>query len=444
MITDVNINKQTAIALEQQQEFNYRDCWYPICFVQDLPADRPYSFSLYDELFVAFKNKDGFVCLIDRCPHRAAKLSDGQIIDGKIECLYHGWQFGSNGECLHIPQLPADTKIPLNACVKSFPVVERQGIIWMWAGVAEAAECDRIPTIAELDKPGCVSSDYMRDLPYDQSYFIENVIDPAHVHISHDGILGKREYARPLEIEAIAISAEGIYSRVRGMGQSSTRSSNLDFIAPNLVLYTFKIEQRGWFGGTALYSIPLGKDRCRILLRNYGNFLTWKVKLTPRWLDHIMVRNKILEGDLQLVVGQKKQIQRLGKNLKELFLPLKTSDTLVLEYRKWLDKFGSSLPYYQGYSTSKNMDSSGENSSQSPLDRFSQHTLLCSSCNRTYHIANLLKFSLVGIAIALAALAIVTESGTKIVAVSASLLAVVLAAMAQKLKTQFERSYTRH
>ena len=445
MIADVNFNKQNAIASEQQQEFNYRHCWYPICFVKDFPADCPYSFSLYNEPFVAFRNKDGkVVCLIDRCPHRAAKLSDGQIIDGKIECLYHGWQFGSDGECLHIPQLAADAKIPLNACVKSFLVVERQGIIWMWAGVAEAADEKRIPTIAELDKPGFVSSDYIRDLPYDQSYFIENVIDPAHVHISHDGILGKREYARPLEIEAIANSAAGIHSRIRGMGKSDTSWSNLDFIAPNLVIYTFKIEQRGWFGGTALYSIPLGKDRCRILLRNYGNFLTWKIKLTPRWLDHIMVRNKILEGDLQLVVGQKKQIQRLGKNLKELFLPLKTSDTLVLEYRKWLDKFGSSLPYYQGYSTSKNVGSAENSCQSSPLDRFSQHTQICSSCNRAYQVTNQLKSFLIGVAIALAALAIVTESDTKIVAVSASLLAVVLAAMAQKVKTQFERSYTRH
>ena len=358
--------------------------------------------------------------------------------------MYHGWQFGSDGECLHIPQLAAEAKIPLNACVKSFLVVERQSIIWMWAGVAEAADEKRIPTIAELDKPGFVSSDYIRDLPYDQSYFIENVIDPAHVHISHDGILGKREYARPLEIEAIANSEEGIHSRIRGMGKSGTSWSNLDFIAPNLVIYTFKIEQRGWFGGTALYSIPLGKDRCRILLRNYGNFLTWKIKLTPRWLDHIMVRNKILEGDLQLVVGQKKQIQRLGKNLKELFLPLKTSDTLVLEYRKWLDKFGSSLPYYQGYSTSKNVGSAENSCQSSPLDRFSQHTQICSSCNRAYQVTNQLKSFLIGVAIALAALAIVTESDTKIVAVSASLLAVVLAAMAQKVKTQFERSYTRH
>ncbi len=60
----------------------------------------------------------------------------------------------------------------------------------------------------------------------------------------------------------------------------------------------------------------------------------------PPWLNHILIRNKILEGDLQLVVEQKAQIERLKKNLKEVYLPLKTSDTLVVEYRKWLDKFG--------------------------------------------------------------------------------------------------------
>jgi len=95
---------------------------------------------LYEETFVLFKNQDGknetrknqdgqFVCLTDRCPHRAARLSNGQIIEGRIECLYHGWQFGTDGQCLHIPQLPEDTKIPVNACVPSFKVVERQGII---------------------------------------------------------------------------------------------------------------------------------------------------------------------------------------------------------------------------------------------------------------------------------------------------------------------------
>ena len=77
---DMNIEgqaKQTALKSDQEQEFNFRHCWYPVCFLQDLSTERPYSFSLYDEPFVLFKNQAGqLICLTDRCPHRAARLSD--------------------------------------------------------------------------------------------------------------------------------------------------------------------------------------------------------------------------------------------------------------------------------------------------------------------------------------------------------------------------------
>jgi phenylpropionate dioxygenase-like ring-hydroxylating dioxygenase large terminal subunit len=36
---------------------------------------------------------------------RLAKLSEGQIVDGKLECLYHGWQFDGDGKCVKIPQV---------------------------------------------------------------------------------------------------------------------------------------------------------------------------------------------------------------------------------------------------------------------------------------------------------------------------------------------------
>ncbi|MEH2358519.1 aromatic ring-hydroxylating dioxygenase subunit alpha [Nostoc sp.] len=437
----------TLETLEEKQEFNWRQCWYPVAFVKDLPANRPYSFSLYDEPLVLFKDQNGqFICLTDRCPHRAARLSDGQIIDGKIECLYHGWQFGDNGQCLHIPQLPTDAKIPVNACVSSFKVLELQGIIWMWAGEAETAIDELIPSLPDWEKPECFSLDYVRDLPYDQSYFIENVIDPAHVPISHDGLLGSRKDAQALEIEVIDSNIQGIKGRWRGTRTPNRPWISLDFIAPNLILYKgVGNEQQGKFGGTALYSIPLGKDRCRILLRNYGNFFPPKIKLMPRWLDHILIRNKILEGDLQLVVEQKAQIERLGQNLKEVYLPLKTSDTLVVEYRKWLDEFGSSLPFYQGYSTSKNVGSSEFAQKLITLDRFSQHTFLCSSCNRAYQVTNTVKQSCIGVAIALAFVAILADdSRIRIAAISVSIVAVVMSAIAQTLKTHFVRSYTRH
>jgi len=438
----------TLPILEADQTFNWKNCWYPVAFLQDLPKDRPYSFSLYDEPLVLFRNQEGkLVCLIDRCPHRAAKLSDGQIIDGKIECLYHGWQFGSEGQCLHIPQLSAEVKIPSNACVKSFIVVERQGIAWVWPGEPEAADLDCIPTVDILNNPEVFSADYMGDMPYDQSYLVENILDPAHVFISHDrteaGV--RREDAQPLEMEVIESSVAGIRGRYRGKRKPDELWQQLDFLAPNLVHYQFSFGKPSLFFGLAIYSIPIGVSRCRIFIRRYSNFLTWQLKRKPRWLEHLR-QSKVLEEDLPQILGQQAEIERLGQSLKKVYLPLKTSDLLAIEYRKWLDKFGQSLPFYEGYSTSKRAESNGEcNHKPVSLDRLERHTLICSSCNRAYQVTNRLKQTLVGVAIGMAALAIVTDGfWHKIGAVSASLLAVVLAVVAQKVKTKFERSYTRH
>ncbi|HAA26949.1 MAG TPA: (2Fe-2S)-binding protein [Cyanobacteria bacterium UBA8553] len=438
----------TLPQLEQEQEFNWRHCWYPVAFVQDLPKNRPYSFCLYDEPFVFFTNQEGkLTCLTDRCPHRAAKLSDGQIIDGKIECLYHGWQFGSEGECLHIPQLPADAKIPVNSCVQSFTVSEHQGIVWVWPGEPQAANEEYIPTLAALDKPGFVHTDFMLDLPYDQTYFVENVMDPAHVSVSHHGTRGggNRKNAKPLDMEVLESSKALIRGRWRQTEKPDDVWKHIDLFAPNLVLNTAEFKDRGWSFGLALYSIPLGKGRCRLLARGYRNFFTWTAKLKPRWLEHWNT-NKILEQDLPIIVGQQAQIERLGESLKDLYLPLKTSDVFVIEYRKWLDKFGQSLPFYQGYSTSSHTgDKDGCNNQSALSDRFSRHTQICSSCNRAYQTTNRLKQVSVGVAIALFSLAIVTDSfEMQIAAVSASLGAVALAVIAQIVKTKFERSYKRH
>ena len=287
----------------------------------------------------------------------------------------------------------------------------------------------------------------MYDLPFDQSYLIENVIDPAHVHISHDGTPngGKRENAQPLEMEVIESSAKGIRGMVRETRRPNQPWKPLNFVAPNLIFYEYGIEQRGWFGGLVFYSLPLGKNRCRVLARNYRNFLTRKVKLIPRWFDH-WNRNQLFEEDLQLVLGQQAQIEQLGQHLKELFLPLKTSDVLVIEYRKWLDKYGQSLPFYEGYSTSKRAGNQAEyHQTPVPLDRFSGHTQICSSCNRAYQVTNRLKQGSLMVAIAIAALAIVIDEpvSLKLVTVFAFLAALAMSAVAQTVKTKFERSYER-
>jgi hypothetical protein len=310
-------------------------------------------------------------------------------------------------------------------------------------GESGAADEKCVPTL-ELERQGIVCIDTTIDLPYDQDYLIENALDPAHVPISHDRteINIKREQAQPLEMEIVSVSAEGIRAKYRKKGNSNAPWANVQFVAPYLVHYRFGNEQLGVAGGLAIYAIPLSQGRCRFLLRRYGTFFKWSFKLKPRWLEHLR-QNKILEEDLPFIVKQQAYLQSSGKTPKQAYLPLKTCDLFVIEYRKWLDKFGSSLPYYQGYSTSK-YTSNSEGNCQSLPDRFSRHTQLCGSCSRTYQVTKQIQQTLLGVAIALAALAIVDVSSSKIVMVSASLAAIILAAVAQKVKTKFERSYTRY
>ena len=431
-------------ASDLESVFDWQKCWYPVTFAQDLALDKPFCFSLYDEPFVIFSHNDELVCLSDRCSHRAAKLSDGQLIDGKIECLYHGWQFGGDGQCVHIPQLAEGATIPRQACIPAFKLVEHQGIIWLWRGRSETADETLIPVSEELEKEGVVVIDTVTDLPYDQNYLVENLLDPAHVPISHDRteLKMKREDAQPLEMEILSVSAKGFKGRYRNSVNTKQGWANLEFIAPGTVLYSFGNASFGIIGGFALYALPWGQGKSRVLVRRYGNFFDWRFKNTPRWLEHLR-QNKILEEDLDFIRGQEAYIKQSGKSIKETYLPLKTIDTFVMEHRKWLDKFGAGLPYYQGYNTAKNITNSGENLA---LDRFTRHTQLCSSCSQAYSTTIKLQQACVGIASAFIILGIFADNNFKIqlVSVIVFLIAIGLFFSVGKLKTHFEQSFHRY
>lgn len=89
--------------------FDWRNQWYPVHFVRDLPEGQPQRVYIFDEPVVLLKRpgNQGVVALRDRCPHRAAALSEGRMTpDGQLQCAYHGWSFdGESGICTNIPQV---------------------------------------------------------------------------------------------------------------------------------------------------------------------------------------------------------------------------------------------------------------------------------------------------------------------------------------------------
>jgi phenylpropionate dioxygenase-like ring-hydroxylating dioxygenase large terminal subunit len=423
--------------------FNWKHYWYPIAFVRDLPNDRPYSFSLYDEPLVLFRDREGkLACLSDRCCHRPTRLSDGKVINGRVECSYHGWQYDAAGKCVSIPQLPATAKIPRAACVPSFLTVECQGIVWVWLGDPQAATPESIPTLGVLEELGFVHSDFMLDLPYDYTYLVENLLDPAHIYSSHSSTVGKKDLAQPLEMEIAESSDRRIYGKWRRTQGKNEHWHEIDCILPGMIHLTFNLGMPGKSFGLAYYCLPLGKGQCRVLVRIYRNFFAFMSKLVPRWLSHLLL-NKVFEEDLPLLVGQQTQTERLGCSIKELYLPLQSCDLFAIAYRKWLDKVGADLPFYDGYATFKGGSSDLLDRQRHLQDRFSRHTSICQDCDRAHRIAIALKQLFIVIAIGFAALAIAIDgtSPYKLLSISASLLAVTLAVIAHHGKLKFEHSH---
>ena len=397
------------------EAFDWKNCWYPVLFDEDLRANSIHQFALYDEEFILWRDTQGVIsCLRDRCPHRAAKLSTGKIVGDVVECQYHGWQFDGGGSCASIPQLEKGQPMPEKACVESFPVVVEQGMVWFYRGSSDDSGTTGVVSIPDLDKSDFTSVDYVVDLPYDQSYLIENVIDVAHIHIAHHGIRGggHRAAALPLEFNIVENSASRIRSEFRSIGLPNSESSPLraaimEFVAPNLIHYVSEYKDERLGSGLALYSLPLGMGRCRLLYRKYSNFSPWRERIKPRWLEHFN-QNTILQQDMAIIIGQYDVAERSGKELSELWQPIKSCDQLVLAYRRWLDEYGGNLPFYRGYRTSRITASSAAKSF--PSDNYQIHTRQCRDCTRVHSAVHKGEKIAMGLGIILVLLLAISES----------------------------------
>ena len=107
-----------------------RNAWYVACWSADLNA-APKAATLLGERVVLFRDEDGrAAALEDRCPHRYLPLSMGAAVPGGgLRCGYHGMTFDSTGTCIAIP---GQDRIPPGARVHAYPIVESNGIVWIW------------------------------------------------------------------------------------------------------------------------------------------------------------------------------------------------------------------------------------------------------------------------------------------------------------------------
>ena len=161
--------------------------WYVIAWGSEV-SDKPFHRIFCNESVLLFRSTAGEVAaLTNICPHRFAPLHLGQIIDGdRIQCPYHGLEFDVSGRCRHNPHGPT----PPTVFLKSFPVVERHSLVWLWLGEPHAADASLIPDFSCLTDPSLRTVGGVLKIEANFELVTDNLMDLSHVEFLHRGGLG--------------------------------------------------------------------------------------------------------------------------------------------------------------------------------------------------------------------------------------------------------------
>lgn len=158
-----------------------RNSWYVAGYGSELTEGRLLSRTLLGERIVMFRASEGEPAAIqDRCPHRFAPLSMGSVEGDTVRCVYHGLAFNRVGKCVDNPHGPIGA-----LAVKSFPILERQGLLWIWMGDVDRANAEQVPQFEQLDP----ATDHVRHgyIHGNARYELmsDNILDLSHIEFLH-------------------------------------------------------------------------------------------------------------------------------------------------------------------------------------------------------------------------------------------------------------------
>lgn len=165
-----------------------RNAWYVASWAHDV-TNKPCAETVLGEKVVLWRDRDGVAhALEDRCPHRFLPLSKGRVVRGELQCGYHGLTFDGAGSCV---SAPTQRKLPTDSTVRSYPVHENMGMIWIWMGDPADADPSDIYDLPQYHQEGWGIA-YGDALDVEANYLLlcDNLCDPTHVNYVHPSTLG--------------------------------------------------------------------------------------------------------------------------------------------------------------------------------------------------------------------------------------------------------------
>lgn len=307
--------------------------WYALAYSDDLPTGGVQPLNFFDEHQVLFRTEEGEARMLEAfCPHLGAHLGHGGEVQGaSIACPFHGWQFNGAGECVGVPYAGA---IPKRArqgpCLYSYPVQERNRMVWAWHHPRRLAPLFDLDDIPELSDPNWSAFDrYEWEINAPIQETGENAVDIAHFIYVHGAIkMPKAE---------IILEGHRRSTDMTAVGPAVDEEGNVDF---NTLEETHLISKNCGPGmATQLFS----KAFHTMMLGTVTPFTASKMKLRfafTKPLDISPKVNLLTDGLIAEIVRQVGQDIPIWQNKVYRESPiLCDSDGPIAKYRQWFSQF---------------------------------------------------------------------------------------------------------
>lgn len=163
------------------------NAWYVAAWSHEV-TQVPVSRTICELPVVVFRGHDGMaVALTDRCAHRGFPLSAGRVVENTIECGYHGFQYDCAGTCVRVP---GQTRIPSKAMVHAYPLVEKDGWVWIWTGNVALADQTLVPDTHWMNDPQWAAVTHSYRFDCNHSLIHDNLLDLTHEQFLHGTTVG--------------------------------------------------------------------------------------------------------------------------------------------------------------------------------------------------------------------------------------------------------------
>ncbi|MCS5710315.1 Rieske 2Fe-2S domain-containing protein [Candidatus Berkiella aquae] len=294
--------------------------WYIVAESSELTADKVLARQILDEWLVVFRGEDNKPCVMrDKCLHRCARLSKGEVSKGLLTCPYHGWVYNGKGQLVSVPAHFGQRKEEVMNVSHAFACIEQEGYIYV-----------------------CLSNKPLASKPYAMPQFnngrykkvrlvnvfnntlancVENFIDIPHTAFVHQGIFRKKANEQikakvKRENGHIQIDYENEKNNLGSFSWLLNPKKKVifhqdNYYAPNITHVIYRLTGK-WEYRITSQTVPITNETSIVYTEICYDFGLWNYHPFTKWLIKRQAQ-KVIDQDMNILNDQMTVIKKYGQ-----------------------------------------------------------------------------------------------------------------------------------